>query len=140
VVINRSDQPPAILLNDSPPRSWIRLSLVGHQSNRSAIGAAIEVHAGGRIHHRQVKGGGSYLSANDPRVLVGVGNVARVDRVEVNWPSGAHSTLTAPALRQTHVIHEPEGGFGAAGIPGAASRPSSPRGRAPSPPPMEPAR
>ena len=43
---------------------WLRLDLVGTQSNRPAIGA-VEVHAGGRVLHRQVKGGGSYISAND---------------------------------------------------------------------------
>jgi enediyne biosynthesis protein E4 len=107
VVINQSDQRPAILINDSPPAAWIRFSLVGHRSNRSAIGATVEVHAGGHTYYRQVKGGGSYLSANDPRILVGLGNAFSVDRVEVSWPSGMHSTLESQSLRQTHVIHEP---------------------------------
>src|SRR5262249_9259477 len=44
VVVSRLDQVPAILLNESPPRSWIRLELIGRRSNRSAIGAAVEVH------------------------------------------------------------------------------------------------
>ncbi len=108
VVISRLDQLPAVLLNESPPRSWIRLELIGRRSNRSAIGAAIEVRAGGRVFHRQVKGGGSYLSANDPRVLVGLGDVDRVDSVEVRWPSGARSTLSEPVIRRSHVIHEPD--------------------------------
>jgi hypothetical protein len=107
VVINRSDQRPAVLLNDSPAAAWIRLSLEGRRSNRSAIGATVEVHAGGRVYHRQLKGGGSYLSAGDPRLLIGLGDASSVDRVEINWPSGAHSTLRAPALRQTHRIQEP---------------------------------
>ena len=108
VVISRLDQLPAILLNESPPRSWIRLELIGRRSNRSAIGAAVEVRAGDRVFHRQVKGGGSYLSANDPRVLVGLGDVERVDSVAVRWPSGARSTLSNPVPRRTHVIHEPD--------------------------------
>ncbi len=108
VVISRLDQLPAVLLNESPPRSWIRLELIGQRSNRSAIGATVDVHAGGRVFHRQVKGGGSYLSANDPRVLVGLGDVERVDSVEVRWPSGALSKLSDPAPRQTHALHEPD--------------------------------
>jgi hypothetical protein len=126
VVFNRQDQRPAILLNDSPPRAWIRLSLAGRRSNRSAIGASIEVHAGGIIHHRQVKGGGSYLSANDPRVLVSLGDADRVDRVQIRWPSGLVSTLTAPALRQTHVVVEPEGGPGPRPSPDATSKSGGP--------------
>ena len=115
-MISRLDQTPAILLNESPPRSWIRLELIGRRSNRSAIGVAVEVHAGGRVFHRQVKGGGSYLSANDPRVLIGLGDVERVDSVEVRWPSGARSMLGAPSPRRTHVLHEPD-------VPGVRSSP-----------------
>jgi hypothetical protein len=108
VVVSRLDRLPAILLNESPPRSWIRLELEGGRSNRSAIGAAVEIRAGGRVFHRQVKGGGSYLSANDPRVLVGLGAIERVDSVEVRWPSGARSRLADPATRRTHVLREPD--------------------------------
>jgi hypothetical protein len=114
VVISRLDKLPAVLLNESPPRSWIRLELVGRRSNRSAIGAAVEVHAGGRVFHSQVKGGGSYLSANDPRVLIGLGDAERVESVEVRWPSGARSTLAGPSPRRTHALHEPD-----AAVPGA---------------------
>jgi hypothetical protein len=108
VVVSRLDALPAILINESLARPWIRLSLVGHRSNRSAIGASVEVHTGTRVIRREVKGGGSYLSANDSRILVGLGDAAAVDRVEIKWPSGLHSTLTSPALGMTHVVHEPE--------------------------------
>jgi hypothetical protein len=33
-------------------------------------------------------GGGSYLSANDPRLHFGLGTAQMADRVEVTWPSG----------------------------------------------------
>jgi hypothetical protein len=122
VVISRMDSLPAILFNESPPRSWIRLELVGRRSNRSAIGAAIEIRAGGRVFHRQVKGGASYLSANDPRVLVGLGDFERVESVEVRWPSGARSVLSNPAPRQSHVIQEP-------GQSGTAFQAVNPRGQ-----------
>jgi len=107
IVVNRQDHPPAVLRNDAPARSWIRLVLVGHRSNPAAIGAMVQVHAGGRVLHRQVKGGGSYLSANDPRILVGLGDLETVDRIEVRWPSGANTVLEALGGRQTYVVHEP---------------------------------
>ena len=83
-------------MNESQPAHWIRLELVGTRSNRSAIGTAVEVHAGGRVLHRQVKGGGSYASANDPRLLVGLGGAERVERVEIRWPSGAENDADRP--------------------------------------------
>jgi enediyne biosynthesis protein E4 len=69
---------------------WVRLDLVGDgvKSNRNAIGAKVEVAAGGRTQTRFVAGGGSYLSAPDRRVLVGLGAAAKADRVTVTWPSG----------------------------------------------------
>ena len=107
VVISRMDSRPAVLLNESQPAHWIRLDLVGTRSNRSAIGTAVEVHLGGRVLDRQVKGGGSFASANDPRVLIGIGGAERVERVEIRWPSGRRTTLTGPALGRTHRVVEP---------------------------------
>jgi hypothetical protein len=52
------------------------------------VGAKVTVTAGGRRLVRHCKGGGSYLSASDPRLLVGLGAAAVVDRVEIRWPSG----------------------------------------------------
>jgi hypothetical protein len=108
VVINRLDAAPAVLLNESDGGHWLRLELVGTRSNRSAIGTAVAVHVGGRVIHRQAKGGGSFASANDPRLLIGVGKADRVDRLEIVWPSGRRSTIDNPAIRRTHRIVEPQ--------------------------------
>ena len=110
VVVSLMDDAPPILLNESDRHPWIRLELLGGRSHRPAIGAAVEVHAGGRVIHRQVKGGGSYLSANDPRLLIGLGAADRVDRVDIRWPNGTRSTLTDPAPGRTHRVVEPEAG------------------------------
>jgi hypothetical protein len=107
-VVNRMDSPPAILWNESPPAHWIRLDLVGTRSNRSAIGTAVEVHIGRRVLHRQVKGGGSFASSNDPRLLIGVGKADQIDRIEIRWPSGRQTTLTTPELGRTHRVIEPD--------------------------------
>ena len=107
-VISIMDGHPAILYNESPRRSWIRLELLSQWSNRPAIGAVVQVHAGGRIIHRQLKGGGSYLSSNDPRLLVGLGSAESVEKVEIIWPGGARTTLDHPTLAQTHRVREPK--------------------------------
>jgi ASPIC and UnbV len=106
------DRRPAVLFNASPDRPWIRLELLTGARDRPAVGAAVEVHAGGRVIHRLAKGGGSYLSSQDPRLLIGLGSSCRVDLVVVHWPNGACSTLTNPALRQTHRVVEPRPNVG----------------------------
>ena len=104
VVISLMDARPAILMNESERHPWIRLELLCGRSPRPAIGAAVEVHAGGRVIHRQLKGGVSYHSANDPRLLIGLGAADRVDRVDIRWPDGTRSTLTDPAPNRTHRV------------------------------------
>ena len=68
----------------------LRLELVGDgkKSNRNAIGAQVEIDSGGRKQVRWIHGGGSYLSASDRRLLIGLGSAGKADRVTVKWPSG----------------------------------------------------
>jgi hypothetical protein len=107
VVINHLGGRPAVLRNESTPAHWIRLELSGRRSNRSAIGARVEVHAGGRTIRRQVKGGGSYLSAGDTRPLIGLGSAESVDSIDILWPGGLRSTLKSPKVDTTHRVREP---------------------------------
>jgi len=62
---------------------WVRLELIGDgkKSNRNAVGARVEVEAGGRRQVRFINGGGSYLSASERRILAGLGHAARAEHV-----------------------------------------------------------
>jgi enediyne biosynthesis protein E4 len=81
---------PAVLLHNESKTNyhWIRLALRGTRSNRDAVGARVVLQAGNRRLVRHRKGGGSYLSASDPRLLVGLGTATQVERLTVYWPSG----------------------------------------------------
>lgn len=63
------------------------LKLVGSRSNRDGIGALATVIAGGMRQVRLCTTGGSYMSASDPRVHIGIG-AATTAHVTVHWPSG----------------------------------------------------
>ena len=53
------------------------------------IGARVGiVRADGSTLWRRARSDGSYASANDPRVLVGLGGATAVPRVRVQWPDG----------------------------------------------------
>jgi enediyne biosynthesis protein E4 len=108
IVVNHKDGAPAILRNDTPGNNrWIRLNLVGTCSNRDAIGARVEVDAGGRTITRQRKGGCSLESAHDPRLLIGLGAVNVVERVTIHWPSGGVSTLEHLTPNKAYEVVEP---------------------------------
>jgi enediyne biosynthesis protein E4 len=68
--------------------NFVTFRLEGTKSNRDGVGASVTVVAGGRRQVVQRCGGGSYQSANDPRLHFGLGGSGRVDSVEVRWPSG----------------------------------------------------
>ena len=120
IVVNHKDGPPALLRNDTKNQNrWIRLVLRGTRSNRDAVGARVEVVVVGRTIHRQLKGGSSMESSNDPRLLIGVGASDEVTRLTVRWPSGAVSTLGRLKTGREYTIVEPSDG--------PSSKPATPK-------------
>ena len=79
-----------VLRNNGPKAAnhWVRFDLRGDgvKSNRSAIGARVVVEAGGMKYTRQVTGGRSYLSQSELVVSFGLGPIAKVDKVTIDWP------------------------------------------------------
>src|SRR5207247_6169470 len=81
LVINLNDRP-SLYRNEGGNRNhWIGFRLEGSRSNRSAIGARVEIEVGRRKQIAEVRSGGSYLSQDDLRVHFGLGQASRVDRV-----------------------------------------------------------
>ncbi len=84
-----SEGAPLLLHNESAPVGhWLSLKLVGTRSNRDGIGAMVTVTAGGLTQKRFCHTDGSYLSASDVRVHLGLGKAAFVLKMSVKWPSG----------------------------------------------------
>jgi hypothetical protein len=110
VVVNAMNGAPA-LLHDCAPASGqaLVIALEGTRSNRSAIGARVTVDAGGRRLIDEVRSGGSFLSQSDLRLHFGLGPVARAERIEVAWPSGAKDVVASVPGRQRVTIREGAG-------------------------------
>jgi enediyne biosynthesis protein E4 len=88
VVVANSNGPTRLLINDVGNRAhWIGLRLVG-AGGRDLLGARVEVIRKNGTLWRRVRADGSYASANDPRVLVGLGSSTEAVRVRVRWPDG----------------------------------------------------
>jgi hypothetical protein len=94
LVTNLNDRP-ALLRNDTlrGDRHWLMVALVGEPPNRDAIGAVVRMETGTLRQMRQRMSGGSYLSQHDPRLHFGLGDLAKVDRLEVTWPDGSKSMM-----------------------------------------------
>jgi hypothetical protein len=87
-VVLAQNEPIIYLHNQTSARGhFVSFSLEGTKSNRDGLGARITIGAGGRRQTAE-RYGGTYQSANDPRVHFGLGNATMTDLVEVRWPSG----------------------------------------------------
>ncbi len=111
LVVGHQDSRPAVLRNDSRARQGtVRLRFVGTVSNRDAIGTEFTLSDGGATITRQVKGGGSYLSAHDRRQLIAVsaddGTSEAAVTLSVRWPSGLESTVGPLVAGTEYVVIE----------------------------------
>lgn len=109
VLVVNSDGPARLLLDRvGQDRSWIGLRLVSRQG-RDALGAWVGVVSNNGTAWRRVRTDGSYASAGDPRVLVGLGDATTVDRVEVHWLGGGVEVWRDLEVRRYHVLEEGAG-------------------------------
>ncbi len=107
VLVNNQNEPPSLLKQSGKPAgNWVLLKLVGVKSNRSAIGARVRLTAGGLTQTGEVRSGGSYLSQSDLRLHFGLGTARRIERVEIDWPSGVRQVEKDLAVNRIVVIRE----------------------------------
>lgn len=90
VLVTNNNGTVRLLLNQVGNRNhWLGLRLVGKENQRDMLGAQVEfVISKDRSLWRRVRSDGSYLSANDPRVVAGLGSVNHLEAVRVRWPNG----------------------------------------------------
>ena len=106
MVIVNLNEPPSLLRNDLIVRAnWIKVKLDGVKSNRSAIGARVLAHYGGKTQAQAVLSQSSFFSCNDPRLHFGLGASTSAD-LEIFWPNGLHETYKAVAANQLVTIRE----------------------------------
>jgi len=95
VLIGNNNGPTRLLINQAANgRHWIGLRLVG-VGGRDMVGARVEItRTGAASRWRRARADGSYASANDPRVVVGLGESSDRPDVRVTWPDGKVDTWT----------------------------------------------
>ena len=105
------DSTPTLLRNVAKNANhWISLKLVGGpKSPRDAIGAKVFLSAGGVRQRADVISGGSYGSSSDQRVHFGLGSATKVDKLEIQWPSGKKEEVVAPGVDRILKVVEGQG-------------------------------
>jgi hypothetical protein len=90
-------------------RHHLDLLLSGRVSNRSGFGARVVLQAGGRSQSREAHASSGFASQSESGVHFGLGEAARIDRLEVKWPSGKIDRIPPPAVDRTVEIVEGSG-------------------------------
>lgn len=112
VVINPVNAAPVLMRCDSTTsNNWLSVRALGTKSNRSGLGARIKLEVEtddkkSRTLVDEVRSGGSYYSQNDLRVHFGLGQAAKVQTLEIKWPSGAVETIKDVATNQVVIVKE----------------------------------
>ena len=111
VLIANSGGPAQLLINYVGNQNhWLGLRLVKNDVPRDLVGARVEIiRSDGSSLWRRSRADGSYASANDPRVLVGLGTLSDVPRIRVVWPSGVTEEWNDVAIDQYSTLIEGDG-------------------------------
>jgi hypothetical protein len=111
VVVSTNDGSFYVLHNSTETQNhWLTLLLIGHHSNRDAIGAEVKLSTAIGPQWATVTTAGSYLSSGDKRVHFGLGADAVAASIEILWPSGIRQTIRKVQGDQVLKIDEPESG------------------------------
>jgi len=99
VLVGNNNGPVRLLMNQAGAgRHWLGLRLVGGPGTRDLLGAHVDVKTAGGVKHRRARADGSYGSANDPRVHVGLGASSAAPDVTVHWPDGTSESWRGVAI------------------------------------------
>ncbi len=114
LLITQNGRAPALLRNDQARgHHWLRLRLQSPAGlNRDAIGARVQVHAGGQTQTREVMPTRGYLSQVELPLTFGLGSANRVDGVDIQWPDGTRQELGPQGVDRLIEIVQGEGNGG----------------------------
>ena len=109
IVIMNSNQRAVLLRNDGGnQKNWIGLKLIGTQRNRDGIGAKVTVLTEDMTQMQEVKSGSSYASGSDTRLLFGLGESQRVEKIVIVWQGGTTQVLENVSINQILTVTESE--------------------------------
>jgi len=103
---NTDGTPNSFWRNDFSDNNYISIDLEGVFSNRKAIGAVIQVTAGGIVQMRRVGCGEGFCSQHSYTQFFGLGANEVVNEITVKWPSGMTTTATDISSNQRITINE----------------------------------
>lgn len=116
--VSNMGSPAALVVNRTPQAGhFLALKFRGVVSDRDAVGTTVRVTAGGQTRTSQLTAGDGYHASNERRIVVGLGEADRVQKLEIRWLSGAEQTFSDLPVDaeflliegQSELLHVPTG-------------------------------
>jgi hypothetical protein len=111
VVLNNIDSTPTLLRNVAKSEShWIAIRLIGTgKSPRDGGGSKVFVTTGTVRQRVDIFSGGSFGSSSDMRAHFGLGSASKIDKMEIQWPSGTKQQVAVPGIDRIITVEEGKG-------------------------------
>ena len=107
IVLCQSNRPAVVLKNEvGTKNAWVSIKLVGKGANIDAIGSQAHVTVGNTRILREIICGASYLSGNDFRLNIGLGNASTVDNLKIKWNNGIIEEFESIPIRKLTTIQQ----------------------------------
>jgi len=97
IVTNDFNSEPMVLISDLAQQKkihWLKVVLVGTKSNRNGLGATVRLFSNKQTYTRYNDGKSGYLSQSVLPLYFGLGDSSKIDRIEVDWPSGRKQVIS----------------------------------------------
>jgi hypothetical protein len=99
IAVNNQQVLPNLFQSSGGSNNWVKLNLIGVESNRDGIGSWIEFFIDGNRMIRQTHCGISYMSQNSSSLIIGAGIRTTIDSIRVTWAGSG----TVDVLREVDV-------------------------------------
>lgn len=108
IIVASQNGPLKIYRNSTADKNnWIGFKLEGTESNRSAVGAQVELHWASKRQVQVITTSSGFSAQNQRPLYFGTGTAGEVEKAVITWPSGLKQTIDKPAVNKLHTISEP---------------------------------
>jgi hypothetical protein len=109
VTLEFNDRPQILIsnLSDRKPIHYLKVQLQGNRSNRDGLGATVKLHAGNKLWMQFNDGKSGYLAQSSIPLYFGLGEVEKLDSIEISWPSGIKQLIQSPKINTLLKVIEP---------------------------------
>ena len=106
IYTNPSSIDDIVWINDGNSNNHLSVSLIGVESNKSAIGARISIYGEWGVQIREIRSGESYGISNTLKQYFGLGEATEIDSMVISWPSGQVQKEYGIPINASLVIEE----------------------------------